>query len=98
VDNRLEADQSYALLGAISDDPVTLIGITGPDTGRYRVGIPGKIAPVIGADWFPMLSEKYHTPSIPVIKANNAGNTLIDLATSNTAATPNVTLILGQLG
>lgn len=97
VDDRLEADKKYALLGATCDTPTGLIAIQGPDTGRYRIGIPGKVAPVCTADWFAQLDAKYPGGRIPVIKANNAGSTLISTADANTGATPNVTLILGQI-
>ena len=98
TDDRLEADMRYALLGATCQEPTTLIAIEGPDTGRYNVGLPGKCDPITGADWFVMLSEKYGVPSIPVIKANNAGNTLITTADIAAGAANEVTLFLAQLG
>jgi hypothetical protein len=97
VDDRLEADKKYALLGMTTDTPLAQIGITGPDTGRYRVSMPGKVDPTIGGDWFVQLSAKYNLPLIPVIKANNAGSTLIDCVDTAGGATPNITLILAQL-
>lgn len=98
TDDRLEADKSYALLGCTVDTPTTLISVEGPDTGRYNVGMPGKVDPVVSTDWFPMISEKYGLPLIPIIKALNAGSTLISTADAITGATVNVTLILAQLG
>ena len=97
VDDRLEADKKYALLGAITDTALSQIGVTGPDTGRYRVTIPGKVDPTIGGDWFVQLSAKYGLPLIPVIKANNAGATLIDCVSVAGAGQANVSLILAQL-
>lgn len=97
VDDRLEADKRYALLGAITDTPCAVIGVTGPDTGRYRVTIPGKVDPTMGGDWFVQLSAKYGLPLIPVIKANNAGSTLIDAVQASNGDTPNISLILAQL-
>jgi hypothetical protein len=97
VDDRLEADKRYALLGATTDTPLSQIGVTGPDTGRYRVALPGKVDPTIGGDWFVQLSAKYGLPLIPVIKANNAGSTLVDCVDTAGGATPNITLILAQL-
>lgn len=96
-DDRLEADKRYALLGATTDTAVGVIGVTGPDTGRYRVTIPGKVDPTTAGDWFVQLSEKYGLPLIPVIKANNAGSTLIDCAQADAGDTANITLILAQL-
>jgi hypothetical protein len=97
IDDRLEADKRYALLGAVTDTSVGVIGITGPDTGRYRVTIPGKVDPTMGGDWFVQLSAKYGLPLIPVIKANNAGSTLIDAAQVAAGDTPTISLILAQL-
>lgn len=97
VDDRLEADKSYALLGATCSLATGLISIAGPDTGRYRIGLPGKVDPVSGADYFIRMAAKYQLPYIPVIKATNKGSTLIYTADSNTGATPNVTLVLAQL-
>jgi hypothetical protein len=97
VDDRLEADKRYALLGAITDEPLAQIGIQGPDTGRYRVTMPGKVDPTSGGDWFAKLSAKYGLPLIPIIKANNVGSTLIDCVSVASGATANITLILGQL-
>jgi hypothetical protein len=97
VDDRLEADKKYALLGAITDTPLAQIGIQGPDTGRYRVTMPGKVDPTMTGDWFVQLSDKYGLPLIPVIKANNVGSTLIDCVSVAAGGQANITLILGQL-
>lgn len=97
IDDRLEADKRYALLGAITDTPVGVIGITGPDTGRYRITLPGKVDPTMGGDWFVQLAAKYGLPLIPIIKANNAGSTLIDAVTAASGSTPTISLILAQL-
>lgn len=97
VDDRLEADKKYALLGCTTDTPLTTIGVTGPDTGRYRISMPGKVDPTMTGDWFVQLSAKYGLPMIPVIKANNAGSTLIDCVQVAGTDQANITLILGQL-
>jgi hypothetical protein len=97
-DDRLEADQLYALLGATCDTPTGLIAIQGPDTGRYRIGMPGKVDPMEGGDYFARMSGKTGRPWIPVIKSNNKGSTLISTADANAGSTPNITLVLAQLG
>ena len=97
IDDRLEADKRYAWLGAITDTPVGVIGLTGPDTGRYRVTMPGKVDPTMTGDWFVQLSAKYGLPLIPIIKANNAGSTLIDAVQAAAGDTPTISLILAQL-
>lgn len=96
-DDRLEADRLYALLGATSSISVPLISISGPDTGRYRIGMPGKVDPMDGGDYFVRMSAKTGRPWIPVIKSNNKGSTLITTADIGTGATPNITLVLAQL-
>lgn len=96
-DNRLKANTDYALLGADVDLACCTVGITGPDTSNYRVGMPGKVVPQGGGDWFVNLSRKYNKPHIPVINSNNKGNTLIDVVQADDAAAVNVTLILAEL-
>lgn len=97
VDDRLDADKKYAWLGATTDTPLSQLGLTGPDTGRYRISMPGKVDPANGGDWFVQLSAKYGLPLIPVIKANNVGRTLVDCVTTDGGETPNITLYLAQL-
>lgn len=97
VDDRLEADKTYALLGATTDLSVGLIAVAGPDTGRYRIGMPGKTDPVEGADYFIRMAHKYQRPWIPCIKATNKGSTLIYTAAAASAVAADVTLALAQL-
>jgi hypothetical protein len=97
VDDRLEADKKYAWLGCTIDLPTCLVALSGPDTGRYRIGMPGKVDPMDGGDYFARLSAKYQAPSIPIIKSNNKGSTLIWTADAAAGATPNICLILAQL-
>lgn len=97
VDDRLKADTDYAIFGAITDDPTTLIAVQAPDFANYRLGIPGTIDPVDSGNWFVDLAQKYHVPYIPVFNANNKGNTLISTADAGAGASPNITLILGEL-
>lgn len=97
VDDRLETDKKYAWLGCTIDTPTCLVALSGPDTGRYRIGMPGKVDPMDGGDYFARLSAKYQAPSIPIIKSNNKGSTLIWTADAAAAGSPNITLILAQL-
>ncbi len=97
ADDRLEADRRYALLGGTCSVSTPLVSISGPDTGRYRVGFPGKVDPVDSGDYFVRMAAKTGRPWIPVIKSNNKGSTLITTADATTGATPNITLVLAQL-
>lgn len=97
LDDRLEADKKYALLGGNTDTPCHLITITGPGTGRYRIGFPGKVDPAEGADWFVDKSHKYGQPRIPIIKSNDKATTLISAVDVNGGTQPLITLNLAQL-
>lgn len=97
VDSRLKADTQYALLGALTDTPVTLIGFYGADTGNYRVGIPGIWDPAKSRTWFVDLSLREGLPLIPVLNANNQGSTNIDLVDAEASTQPNITLMFAEL-
>ena len=96
-DDRLQADFDYALLGLLCDQPVTSIGIKGPDTGFYRIAVPGHWDSRITADWFIQQAKWRGTPHIPIINANNKATTFLDGLSSNNAGATKVTLILAQL-
>lgn len=96
-DDRLQADFDYALLGYMVDQPTTSIGIKGPDTGFYRIGMPGHWDQRHTADWFIQQAKWRGTPHIPVINANNKATTFLDGLSSNNAGATKVSLILAQL-
>lgn len=93
----LKADLSYALLGYTCASKFATLGITGPDTGKVRVGGPGSVHSEDTTNWFVDLEQLIGMPTIPVIKANNAGTTTVDLASSDTATAHHVSLILAEL-
>src|SRR5207247_1876686 len=64
-DDRLQADRDYALLGYSTDQPVLSIGIKGPDTGFYRIPMPGHWDERHTSDWFIHQSKWRGTPHIP---------------------------------
>ena len=97
IDARLKADTQYAYLGALTDTPVTLIGLTGADTGNYRIGVPGIWDPAKTRDWLLTQSLRENLPLIPVINANNQGSTNIDLVDAEASTAPNVTLWFAEL-
>jgi hypothetical protein len=96
-DDRLQADFDYALLGYTVDQPTTSIGIKGPDTGFYRIGMPGHWDARHTGDWFVQQSEWRGTPHIPIINANNKATTFLDGLSSNNAGATKVSLVLAQL-
>jgi len=87
----------YAILGVLSDTAGCTVGITGPDTGQTRVGIPMATDPIATYQWFPQLAVDSGLPIIPVINAANIGTTNIDCATSSTSATINFTVVVAEL-
>lgn len=97
VDNRLKANTDYALLGWTTDIAVSAVAIFGTDTGNLKIGAPGFWDLSDGATWFADSSQKYGVPMIPIINANNAGSTSIQIADVVASTAPNVTLIFAQL-
>lgn len=96
-DDRLQADFDYAILGYTVDQPTTSIGIKGPDTGFYRIGMPGHWDSRITGDWFIQQAKWRGTPHIPIINANNKATTFLDGLSSNNAGATKVSLVLAQL-
>lgn len=95
-DARLQADYDYALLGFTTDQPALSIGISGPDTGFYRIPMPALFDQRWTADWFLRQSMDRGVPHIPVINANNQATTFLDgIDASNPGATK-VSLYLAQ--
>lgn len=87
----------YAILGIISDTAGCTVGITGPDTGQTRVGMPMSTEQLQTHDYFQMLAYINGLPLIPVINAANIAATFIDCATTSTSATVNFSVICAEL-
>lgn len=96
-DDRLQADSDYALLGYTVDQPVLSIGLKGPDTGFYRVPMPGHWDERHTADWFVQAGLQRGTPHIPILNSNNKAVTFLDGLSSANAGATKVSLILAQL-
>lgn len=93
----LRAGESYALLGYTVAAAFPTLRITGPDTGKLGVGGPGSTNSWDTATWFIDLSNSSGLPCIPIIQANNAGGTVIDMVDTAAGVNKPVTLILGEL-
>lgn len=93
----MKADVSYALLGYTALSKFCTLGITGPDTGKVRVGGPGSVQTEFTQDWFVRLGDLTGKPTIPVIQALNAGTTTVDLLSTDTATAHHVSLIFAEL-
>lgn len=96
-DDRLQADYDYALLGYTVDQPCTSIGIKGPDTGYYRIPMPGHWDSRITGSWFIDQDFWRPTPHIPIINANNKATTFLDGVSSANPGATKVSLLLAQL-
>jgi hypothetical protein len=97
-DDRLQADQDYALLGFTCDQPVTCFRLRGPDTGFYNIPLPGHWDTRHTADWFVQAGKWRNRPHIPIINANNKATTFLDGISSANAGATKLSLIFGQLG
>lgn len=97
TETRLQADLSYALLGATYDTPFVTARIKGPDTGNFGIGLPGGGFEELSSQWFVDMSKLHGLPTIPVIQANNAGATNIDLVDGEASTAPVIDLIFAEL-
>jgi hypothetical protein len=95
----LRAGESYALLGytCLSTTLTGTLRITGPDTGKVGVGGPYSSRTDLTSSWFMELSRYLQKPTIPVIQANNAAATFLDIADVGAGAAHTVSLIFGEL-
>ncbi len=96
-DNRLKANKRYAWLGLTTDLPFTTLALNGPDTANFRVACPGYRDQALTSNWFRGLAKALRMPLIPVIHANNRGNTLVRLADVGGGTAPLVRLIFAEL-
>ena len=96
-DDRLQADYDYALIGYTTDQPVLSIGISGPDTGYYRIPMPGMWQSRFTADWFLRQAIDRGVPHIPIINANNKATTFLDGIDAGNPGATKVSLYLAQL-
>lgn len=95
-DDRLQADFDYFLIGYATDQAVLSMGISGPDTGFYRIPMPSLWDSRWTCDWFLRQAMDRGVPHIPVINANNKATTFLDgIDASNPGATK-LTLFLAQ--
>lgn len=96
--DNLIANTDYAILGATLSASCGAVGITGPDTANFRLGIPGlTLDPVQTQEWFVRLTRLAGIPLIPVINSANKAGTTIDIAQDQAGAAVNVSLQLVQL-
>lgn len=95
--DQFHADTFYAVLGYQVDTACLAVAVKGPDTGNYKAGGPGAVNAIETRDWFVEQSRLHGTPHIPIIQAQNKGNTQVHVAKVGAGGTVNVTLILAEL-
>lgn len=93
----LKANQEYAVFGFELDVACGAVGINGPDTGNFRAGGPGLLTRQFTRNWFQDLSSYSLLPTIPVINAQNASGTNIQVVHYTAATAVNVNLLLARL-
>jgi hypothetical protein len=100
TDDKLHADETYAVLGMFPTNQVGAVAIAGADTGNLRVGMPGAAAALsIDSRYYFLLQARTSgEPFIPVIKANNKGSTLIFQCDNAAGANNDVFVFLAELG
>ena len=93
----LKAGESYAILGYTVSKAFATLRITGPDTGNLGVAGPGSTNSWLTSGWFVDLNQALGVPTIPIVQANNAAGTILDVLDTTSAETRTVSLILAEL-
>ena len=99
TNDQFKANHSYALLGYLPQAQVATVCLQGVDTGNLQVGGPGCLNADVTRNWFVDLSLGQGLPLVPVVQANNKGNTFVSIADAqSTAGSVVVGLIWMDLG
>jgi hypothetical protein len=100
TDDKLHADETYAVLGMFPTNTVGAVAIAGADTGNLRVGMPGMntLLDIDSRYYFLLQARVSGDPWIPVIKANNKGSTLLFQCDNAAGANNDVFVFLAELG
>jgi hypothetical protein len=99
TDDKLHADEQYAVLGMVPTNQVGAIAIAGADTGNLKVGMPGDAAALaFDARYYFLLQSRYSgLPFVPIIKANNKGTTQLFQSDNAAGANNDVFVVLAEL-
>ena len=96
-DDRLVGDKDYALVGYTCDLPACCFFIKGPDTGNYRIPMPGHWDERKTAGWFQDQDFRRQTPHVPIINALNKATTFLDGVSSTNVGAVKVSLLFAEL-
>ena len=99
TDDKLHADEQYAVLGLQPTNQVGAVAISGADTGNLKIGMPGDAAALAfdSRYYFLLQSRQSGIPFIPIIKANNKGTTLLFQCDNAAGASNDVFVVLAEL-
>jgi hypothetical protein len=93
----LKANQLYAIYGYELDVACTAVGLYGPDTGNFRAGGPGVTTRQFTRNFFTDMSEQTGLPTIPVVNAQNASGTNVQVIHYTGSTAVNVNLLMARL-
>jgi len=98
TDDLFKANTKYAILGVISSDVQSVVGLSGPCTGNVILGIPA-VRPLLGviSAYLVDLSIKSELACIPVMESSDKAGTFLTLA-DQTGAGCTGALLLAELG
>jgi hypothetical protein len=99
TDDKLHADETYAVLGMVPTNQVGAVAIAGADTGNLRIGMPGDAAALaFDSRFYFLLQARFGGDAfIPIIKANNKGTTQIFQCDNAAGANNDVFVVLAEL-
>lgn len=86
TNDQFKANHSYALLGYLPQTAADTVAIQGVDTGNLYIGGPGSLDVRATRNFFVDLSIAQALPLVPVIQANNKGNTFVSIANSQSTS------------
>jgi hypothetical protein len=98
TDNQLAADADYAVLGYTVDTAMLAVGVKGQETGNLRVAGPGSLIGLDTAEYFLAMDDRYASPFVPVVNANNRGSLYVSTLDRTASTAGNVTLWMAELG
>ena len=96
-DDRLIANNQYAILGATSQLPATTLAIAGPESSNRFLGMPLSWDARWSADYFVFLSKVHQIPSILEFSGSNKALFQIKVADAATNIATAMTIQLAQL-
>ena len=97
TDKQLHATSQYAVLGYVTDTPLTCVGIKGQYTANLRVCGPGSDIMQDTAQYFVQESQRMGTPHIPVFNGIDQAAVFVSVADTAASTAAKITLMLAEL-